>query len=119
MEVGRRNVHPLHMRKARKPAWRRTFLREWREAADKTLEEVAEKMGITHGQLSKIERGLSPYSQRILEIAATEYGCTVQDLLTRRPEEGEGVFGLWERLTPEQRRRAERVIHALKDDDAG
>lgn len=66
-------------------AWRKTFLREWREFNDRSLESVAGQMGLTHSQLSKIERGLQPYSQRVLEVAALEYGCTVQDLLTRAP----------------------------------
>lgn len=42
-------------------------------------------MGITHGQLSKVERGLHPYNQHILEIAALEYRCTVSDILSRPP----------------------------------
>lgn len=98
------------------PQWRRTFLREWREAREKTLEEVAAKMGIGHWQLSKIERGKSPYSQKILEIASKEYGCTVADLLTRRPTDSPGLFSVWEKLDEGQRRRAVRVIGALRDE---
>lgn len=43
-------------------------------------------MGLKHSQLSKIERGLHPYNQHVLEVAALEYGCTVADILTRTPE---------------------------------
>lgn len=65
--------------------WRRTFLREWRTFRDRSLESVAPQMDITYTQLSKIERGLYPYNQHILEVAALEYGCTITDLLTRAP----------------------------------
>ena len=65
--------------------WRKTYLREWREFRDRSLESAGARMGLTHGQLSKVERGLHPYNQHILEIAALEYRCTVADLLTRAP----------------------------------
>lgn len=98
------------------PRWRTTFLRQWREHSHRTLEEVAAKMGITHGQLSKIERGLSPYSQRILEVAAQEYGCTVQDLLTRPPGEAPDIFGLWGKLDETKKELAVRLLGALDDE---
>lgn len=53
-------------------------------------------MGLTHGQLSKIERGLHPYSQNVLEVAALEYGCTVVDILSRPPSDADRM--------PEKRR---------------
>ncbi len=65
--------------------WRKSYLREWREFRKRSLESVAAQMELTHGQLSKIERGLYPYNQHVLEVAALEYGCRVQDLLTRAP----------------------------------
>lgn len=65
--------------------WRKTYLREWREFRGRSLESVAARMGLNHGQLSKVERGIHPYSQHILEIAALEYGCSTADLLTRLP----------------------------------
>lgn len=82
---------PFHaVRMAQKPRpWRKTFLREWREFRGRSLESVAAQMGITHGQLSKIERGIHPYSQHVLETAALEYGCTVSDLLSRAPNPGD------------------------------
>lgn len=77
--------NPVRMAKPAR-TWRKTFLREWREFRGKSLEEVAAQMGLTHGQLSKIERGLHPYSQNVLEVAALEYDCTVLDLLSRKPD---------------------------------
>lgn len=74
----------VHM--AQRPrTWRKTYLREWRELNERSLESAAAQMGLTHGQLSKIERGLHPYSQHVLEVAALEYGCSVLDILSRPP----------------------------------
>lgn len=74
------------VRMAQQPrTWRKTYLREWREFNERSLESVAAQMGLTHGQLSKIERGLHPYNQHVLEVATLEYGCTVLDLLSRPP----------------------------------
>lgn len=84
MEAGIGLFHDVRM--AQRPrTWRKSFLREYREAADLSLESVAEQMGLTHSQLSKIERGIHPYNQQVLEVAALEYGCTVADLLNNSP----------------------------------
>jgi len=75
--------------------WRKTFLREWRKHRGRSLEDVAPRMGISNAQLSRIERGLQPYSQRVLEVAAEVYGTTVPDLLVRRPgDESAAIFHL-------------------------
>lgn len=94
-------------------AWRLTFLRAYRKKAGKTLEEVAEKMGLTHGQLSKIERGGQPYSQHVLEVAAKEYGTTVAAILTRPPDAAD-IFTEIETLTDEEKQQALRVVRALR-----
>lgn len=89
MENREQPVHDTHTmpnKRKSKPLWRPTYLRQWRDSVGKTLEEVAPKMGIKHSQLSRVERGIQPYNQRILETAALEYGCTIVDLLERNPE---------------------------------
>lgn len=73
--------------------WRKTYLREWRMFRDRSLESVAARMDLNHGQLSKVERGLHPYNQHILEIAALEYRCTVADLLSRAPGPADALPG--------------------------
>jgi transcriptional regulator with XRE-family HTH domain len=97
--------------------WRTTYLRAWRKFRDVTLEAASEPMGITHGQLSRIERGLQPYSQEVLEVAADLYGCTVQDLLTRTPTEDEAIFSLWSQLSEQQRRYAAGMLRGLLETD--
>lgn len=100
MENAAHRVHATHImvpkRKPKakaKPAWRPSNLRQWRESAGKTLEDAAAKFHLTHGQLSRIERGLSPWNQKVLEMAALEYGCSILDLLVNEPGEARRVAG--------------------------
>jgi transcriptional regulator with XRE-family HTH domain len=63
----------------------RHFLRQWRDARDKTQAEVADYLDIDQSTLSKIERGLLPYNQDLLERLALLYECAPWDLLTVDP----------------------------------
>lgn len=110
-------VHHTHMAQHAKKLARNlqvTHLREWREHRDYSLEEAAEEFGMTHGQLSRIERGKSPYSQRLLENAAVLYRCTVIDLLSRAPDEAESLFAAYAELDEAGRQQAARLIAAIK-----
>ena len=98
--------------------WRKTHLRAWRDHSGLSLEKAAASFGMKHSALSRIERGLAPYNQRVLEGAAKTYGCSVQDLLTRGPTEPPSILDLWGKLDEASRRRATRVISALAEADA-
>ena len=63
-----------------KPILGRHSLRACREAAGLTQDHAAQLMGLSRTQLSKIEAGKSPYTQRHLEAAAATYGVTVARL---------------------------------------
>lgn len=91
----------------------KTYLREWREYRGKTLVPVAEHLHITHGQLSRIERGLQPYNQELLEKLADLYMCDVVDLLIRDPSEPESMWTLWERAKPGERRQITAIADAV------
>lgn len=84
-------------------AYRRTHMRQWREFRGRTLEDVADKIGITHATLSRIERGVHPYSQSVLEAVAKELSTDVPSLLTRDPSDPENIWGVWELAEPDQR----------------
>jgi transcriptional regulator with XRE-family HTH domain len=91
----------------------KTFLREWRQFKGKTLVTVAEYLHMTHGQLSRIERGQQPYNQELLERLADLYMCDVVDLLIRDPSDPEGMWTIWEKAKPAQRQRIRAVADAL------
>lgn len=62
-----------------------TFLRHWRKYRILTQEAAADRIGMDRTVLSKIECGIVPYDQALLERAAVVYGCKPADLLTRDP----------------------------------
>ncbi len=108
MEPGLRDVQHAYMpkRPASRPTripYRKTFMRQWRKYRDQSLEELAEKIGITHATLSRIERGKHPYSQAILEKVAAELSTDVPSLLTRDPEDPQNIWGIWEQANPSER----------------
>jgi transcriptional regulator with XRE-family HTH domain len=105
----RKQQHP-------KPRRRRTFLREWRDYVGLTQEQAADRIGITQSQLSRIERGDSPYNQDFLEKASEAYNCDPADLLMRDPSRADAMWSITDQLkvaTPEQREDVRRVVDAL------
>lgn len=126
------NVHHTHIARQAKCAWtgithigllrdnasmakkrRPTYLREWRNHRHKTLVQAAEYLGMNHGNLSKIERGLIPYNQELLERLSEFYNCEPADLLIRNPTEPTSIWSLWDRAKPGERRQIETVAEAL------
>lgn len=96
----------------------KTFMREWRKHQDMTLEAVAEHLEMSHSQLSRIERGVQPYNQELIEALADLYMCDVVDLLIRDPSEPEGMWTLWERAKEDERKQIRAVASALIGDPA-
>lgn len=98
------------VRKTHRP----TFIREWRRYRNLTLERLADRLEVTPGNLSQLERGLIGYSQPLLEALANALGCSVADLLIRDPTDPEGIWSIWEGLKPAERHQAIEVLKALK-----
>lgn len=120
-------MHDVHMRKAPHPrnsksratkvqkprrapgTFGRTFLKEWRDHAGLTQERAASRIGeatgegLSHSQLSRIERGEQPYSQAILEAAADAYGTDPASLLMRNPKDPDAIWSIWDQALPGER----------------
>lgn len=60
----------------------RTYLREWRRQKDLSQEAAAKELNISRGLLSQLENAKTPYTQRLLEQAASLYGCTTTEILS-------------------------------------
>ena len=90
---------------AHKANRRATYLREWRKHRGKTLVQVAEALTMTHGQLSRIERGDSPYNQTLLEALADIYACEPVDMLIRNPADPVSIWSIWDNAKPGERRQ--------------
>lgn len=66
--------------------WRRNFIREWRDHRGLTLEQLAERIDRSVGQVHKIETGKNAYTADTLAAIAGALGCTQADLLSRPPQ---------------------------------
>jgi len=109
-------------RKARphpKPARRPTYIRAWRKHRELTLAQLADRLkvalevDISEGQLSRIERGETPYSQDILEAVAQVLRCEPADLIMRDPTQPDAIWSLIDTLKPGERRQAVEILKAL------
>lgn len=72
---------------------RLTFLKQWREHRKLTLEAAAADFDMSPAQLSRIENAKSPYTQDMLELAATVYKTDVASLLFRDPKNSDALWG--------------------------
>jgi transcriptional regulator with XRE-family HTH domain len=109
MEGGKRMARTVH---------RRTFIRKWRKFRNgMTLEQLAERVGTSHATLSRVERGRQEWTERLLCGVADALGTDPVSLLVRDPTDPEGIWSLWDTLTPRQRRQAIEVLKALKRTD--
>jgi transcriptional regulator with XRE-family HTH domain len=92
---------------------RRTHIRAWRKFRKMTLDELGAKVGLTHSSLSRMENGLQPYSQHVLEDIAAALGTTPATLLARAPRDPEDLLTLWESIPEVERPRAIEMLKIL------
>jgi transcriptional regulator with XRE-family HTH domain len=91
----------------------RHFIAEWRRHRELSQAALGAALGISKASISRIERTLQPYTQDILEAIAEILRTDPASLLTRRPDEEDPVFSLWERIPKSRRRQALAVLKAL------
>jgi transcriptional regulator with XRE-family HTH domain len=72
-----------------------------------------ERLGITHASLSRIERGLQPYNQPLLEGLAEHLNTDTASLLMRDPSDPEGIWSIWDKAKPAVRAQIVRLARAL------
>lgn len=81
------NGDPIH--KDRKPVAKtskpRHFVRKWRKYRLLTMEQLAERVGVTHGAIGQLERGEVNYTQPMLEAIADALACHPGDLVSHDP----------------------------------
>lgn len=93
---------------------RRIFVREWRKHRGLTQAQLAERIGIDQGQLSKIENRKRQYDEEFLALAADALRCEPVDLLIRDPTDPDGIWSVWDALAPTQRRQVVEMAKVLK-----
>lgn len=74
------------------------FIRQWRKHRGLTLERLADRLEITAGALSNVERGDSGYTQPLLEALAYALQCEPADLIMRDPTEEAAIWSIWDKV---------------------
>lgn len=106
-------VHTLRM--ARGPTQPKHFLRAWRKFRGYTLEQAAERVGMSHQNLGKIERGRVPYNETLLELLADIYRTDRGSLIMRDPSRPDPLWSIYDQLAPPERQKfADKVEEELK-----
>lgn len=95
-------------------------IRAWR--GDLSLERLADRVRdlgvpITHASLSRIERGLQPYTQVKLEAIAKALNCTPADLVMRTPTSPTQIALILAitNMGDEERKRALKILQAMTE----
>jgi len=99
------------MSKARR--FRRTYIREWRKYRGLTLEKVADRLDMTPGHISMLERGQRGYTQETLEAVASALQTDVASLLMRDPTDPDAIWSIWDQAKPGQRRQIVEIAKTL------
>lgn len=94
------------------------FIRQWRKHRGLTLERLADRLDITAGALSNIERGASGYTQPMLEALAYALMCEPADLIMRDPTAPDPIWSIWDTIPPSERAQALRVLETFIPPDA-
>lgn len=95
----KRPIRPI----LKKRQFRRTYIREWRKHRNKTLEQLAEALDMTASHFSMLERGQRGYTQETLEAIAEALLTDAASLLMRNPEDGDGIWSIWDNAKPGER----------------
>jgi transcriptional regulator with XRE-family HTH domain len=90
----------------------RQFIREWRKHRGLTQEQLADRMGITRGYVSQVEKGVRRYDQVFLEAAAEAMNCEPADLIMRDPA-GDALWSIWDQIPKTEREQAVRVLQTF------
>ncbi|TXH53902.1 MAG: XRE family transcriptional regulator [Desulfurellales bacterium] len=92
---------------------RPTFIRQWRNHRGYSLDKLAQMVPMDKSNLSKVERGILPYNQEMLERLAEALMTDPASLLMRDPTRGSAIWTIWERASPGERAQIESVAEAL------
>lgn len=89
------------------------YIREWRQHRGLTLERLADRLDITKGALSNVERGASGYTEPMLKALAYALLCEPADLIMRDPSKPEGLWSIWDSVPETQRQQAIQILETF------
>ncbi|WP_158235394.1 helix-turn-helix domain-containing protein [Caulobacter sp. FWC2] len=91
------------------------FIREWRKHRGLSQVQLAERVQINQGNLSRIEKGTRKYDQEFLERAADALGCEPADLLKVDPkaQASEEIWDFYDKMSSTQKAQVVEIAKAL------
>jgi len=92
---------------------RKHYLVQWRRHRGLNQIQLAERLHITQGHLSKIENFKKPWDEDLLAIAAEALQCAPVDILIRDPSTTEGIWSIWDQVPETNRDQALNVLRAF------
>ncbi len=113
MAKGQQNQSVKVQPRFKEPQFRPTFIKQWRIKRGISQERLGDRVGLSGASISQIENGKQGYSQENLEAIADALGCDVVDLLIRDPSDPEGIWSLWDRAKPAQRKQIVGMIEGF------
>jgi transcriptional regulator with XRE-family HTH domain len=96
-----------------KPAHRLTFIRQWRNKRGYSLDRLADMVPMDKSNLSKVERGILPYNQEMLERLAEALMTDPASLLMRDPTSQDAIWTIWENASEGEKQQIEAIAQAL------
>ena len=97
----------------KQPPGRPHFIKQWRKFRGLTQAQLADRMEMSPASISQIETRKQDYTQETLERLAAALMCEPADLLIRDPSDPEGIWSLWDRAKPGQRKQILAVVEGL------
>lgn len=86
-----------------KPQRRRLFIKEWRKYRHLTQEQLAERAGMSVGNVNHLEQAKQNYTQDALERLAEALQCEPAHLMIVDPTRDNAIWSIWERAAPGER----------------
>ena len=102
-----------YLRKAKVPKPKTNFVREWREWAEMTQEDLAAESGLSVGSISAYEGGKNDPSLEALQALSAALGVPKGMILDINPLEDEPLWAGFLRATDGQKREIGRIVSAL------
>jgi transcriptional regulator with XRE-family HTH domain len=110
-----RHTQPMALKAhPKRKQFRKTYIREWRLDRGLTLEQLADRIGVTPSSLSYLERGQSAYTQGTLELLADALQTDPASLIMRNPNDEAAIWSLWETATPAEKQQISEVVKVLR-----
>lgn len=85
----------------------RHFIKKWRLHRELTLAALAERTGISTGNLNRVENWKQDYNETFLELVADALSTTPSSLIMRDPTTPDAMWSIWEQAKPAERQQIE------------